>query len=95
MHLIFFSTLNVENFTYRGVGQGGRASGGQGALSVQKNENNTIVPIQKIKFCIIYISIFFPTMDIKIFIGGWGGAGGSGQVGFNFFFTYYYIISSM
>ena len=39
---------------------GGRAWGGQGALSVQKNEKITrTVPILKSKFNIIFISLFF------------------------------------
>ena len=49
----------------------GVLGGWQGALAIQKNEkkqrNSTH---SKIKFYRIFISIFFPTMDIKFFLKG-------------------------
>ena len=51
----------------------------------QKKTNHKNSTHSKIKFYIILIYFFFPMMDIKIFLKG----------GLNFFFTYYYIISSM
>ena len=64
--------------------------GGQGALSVQKNEK--ISTHTKIKFYIIFI--FFSTIYNKNYFSTMGKGAGLGPVEF-IFLTYLYIISSM
>ena len=87
---IFFYTMDIKKIKYGGAGKG-RAGG---IICSEKWENHQNSTHTKIKFYMIF-RFFFSTEDIKN-VTNWGREeqGGKPWVGV-FFFTYFYIISSM